>query len=253
MDTEEQLADFIINGDKVYLPHFTIDCVIFGYENRELKVLLCKWIGLGWGLPGGYVKHEESLTVAASRILMERTALDNVFLRQFHTFGDSPARIKGMEVEISTRIPSESWLSKRTLSIGYYALIDCSKAIVKRDLLCEDHKWVDVKEVPGDLLFDQNELIDGALKALRNQMFHEPIGYTLLLEKFTLPEIQTLYETILDKKLDRRNFPNKLLAQEIIVKLDEKRNIGQHRAPFLYKFHKENYQKALNEGTVLTF
>jgi 8-oxo-dGTP diphosphatase len=251
MNTREELEDFIKNGDKVYLPHFTIDCVIFGYENRQLKVLLCKWIGLGWGLPGGYVKHEESLTDAANRILMERTALDNVFLKQFHTFGDSLHRIKGYKSENWYRLPEDSWLIKRTLSIGYYALMDCSKAIVKRDFLSEDHKWVDVREIPDDLILEQKEVIKYALEALRNQIFHEPIGYNLLPKKFTLPEIHTLYETILDKTLDRRNFPNKLLAQEIIVKLNEKRLIGQHRAPFLYMFHKGNYDNALNSRVVL--
>jgi len=99
---------------------------------------------------------------------------------------------------------------------------------------------------------DHNEIVTTALETLRNQIFHEPIGYELLPEKFTLPEIQTLYETILNKKFDRRNFPNKLLSQEIIVKLDEKRNIGQHRAPFLYTFHKDNYQNALNERVSIT-
>ncbi|RVT79633.1 NUDIX hydrolase [Flavobacterium sufflavum] len=249
----KQYYDFVENGDKIYLPHFTLECVIFGYENKQLKVLLTKLVGIGWGVPSGYVKREESLTVAVNRILKERTALDNIFLKQFHTFGDSKHRIKPQEYEsgIDVSMTKGTWLAERTLSIGYYALMDCSEADIKLDVFVEDYKWVDVNEIPKDLLLDHNEIIDYALMTLRNQIFHEPIGFELLPEKFTLPEIQTLYETILNKKFDRRNFPNKLLAQEIIVKLDEKRNIGQHRSPFLYKFHKENYENALSERTAL--
>jgi len=246
MDTFEELYDFIENGDKVYMPHFTLECVIFGYENKLLKVLLTKIKGIGWGVPSGYVKREEALTDAVNRILKERTALDNIFLKQFHIFGDSKYRIKPQAYEGSdVAITEGTWLAERTMSIGYYALMDSSKANIQLDFFVEDYKWVDINEIPDDLLLDHNEVITKALETIRNQIFHEPIGFELLPEKFTLPEIQTLYETILDKKFDRRNFPNKLLSQEIIVKLDEKRSIGQHRAPFLYKFHKVNYQNVL--------
>ncbi len=251
MDTKEELVNFIQNGDKIFMPHFTIECVIFGYEDRQLKVLLTKLIGIGWGIPSGYVGREEGLTIAASRILKERTSLDNIFLKQFHVFGDSPNRLVGHSSESWVDIPVGNWLTERTLAIGFYALIDCSKANIKQDLFVEDYKWVDVNEIQDDLLLDHNEVINVALETLRNQIFIEPIGYNLLPEKFTLPEIQTLYETILNKKFDRRNFPNKLLSQEVIVKLDEKRNIGQHRSPFLYKFHKVNYQNALKERIAL--
>ena len=155
-------------------------------------------------------------------------------------------------VDTTDYLTANSWLRQRTLSIGFYALIDCEKAKIKQDFFVEDYKWVDINEIPDDLIMDHKEIITAALETLRNQIFHEPIGYELLPEKFTLPEIQTLYETILDKKFDRRNFPNKLLSQEIILKLDEKRNIGQHRAPYLYKFHKVNYQNALNERIAIT-
>ena len=253
MNSIEEADEFVRNGYKTYMPHFSIECVIFGYENRQLKVLICKWIGeMGWGLPSGYVKREESLTDSAIRILKERTSLDHVFLKQFHFFGDSIYRRAPYIMEAARVLPEGNWLTERTVSFGFYALLDCSKAIINQDYFFEEYKWVDVEEIPDDLLLDHNEIINTALITLRNQIFHEPIGYELLPEKFTLPEIQTLYETILNKKFDRRNFPNKLLSQEIIVKLDEKRSIGQHRSPFLYKFHKVNYQNALNESVVIT-
>jgi 8-oxo-dGTP diphosphatase len=253
MDTREEIDEFVNYGYKTYMPHFSVECVIFGYENKQLKVLMCKWIGdLGWGLPSGYVKREEAITDAANRILKERTSLDNVFLKQFHFFGDSIYRRKPYSVGQSTNLPEGNWLKERTIAFGFYALMDCAKAIVKQDFFFEEYKWIDVSEIPENLTLDHNEIINCALITLRNQIFHEPIGFELLPEKFTLPEIQTLYETILDKKFDRRNFPNKLLSQEIIVKLDEKRNIGQHRSPFLYTFHKKNYRNALAERIAIT-
>jgi 8-oxo-dGTP diphosphatase len=248
MESREDVDEFVRNGYKTYMPHFSIENVIFGYENKQLKVLICKWIGgMGWGLPSGYVKREEALTDAATRILKERTSLDNVFLKQFHFFGDSIYRSKSYRTEAAKSLPEGNWLTERTVSFGFYALMDCSKAIIKQDFFFEEYSWVDVMELPDNLLMDHNEIINTALESLRNQIFHEPIGYELLPEKFTLPEIQTLYETILDKKFDRRHFPNKLLSLGIIEKLDEKRSIGQHRSPFLYKFHEDNYQNALNE------
>ncbi|MBV5281737.1 MAG: NUDIX hydrolase [Paludibacter sp.] len=247
MDTFNELQEFITNGDKVYLPHFSIECVIFGYENKQLKVLLTKLLGIGWGIPSGYVKREEMLTAAATRILKERTSIDNIFLKQFHIFGDSFYRSMQYPIDPTNYLPANSWLRQRTLSIGFYALIDCAKAKIKQDYFVEDYKWVNINEIPDDLLMDHNEIVTTALGTLRNQIFHEPIGFELLPEKFTLPEIQALYETILEKKFDRRHFPNKLLSLEIIEKLDEKRSIGQHRSPFLYKFHKDNYQNALND------
>jgi 8-oxo-dGTP diphosphatase len=252
MDTKEELADFVQNGHKIYMPNHTIECVIFGYEERQLKVLLTKIIGIGWGVPGGYIKREEGLTNAAARILKERTSLDNIFLKQFHIFGDSIYRRKPYNYENVFSLPKGNWLADRTLGIGFYALIDCSKANIKQDLFVEDYKWVDISEIQDDLLLDHNEVINVALETLRNQIFLEPIVYSLLPEKFTLPEIQTLYEVILNKKFDRRNFPTKLLSQDVIVKLDEKRNIGQHRSPFLYKFHKENYQNVLKERITIS-
>ncbi|MNF95479.1 hypothetical protein D3C84_782360 [compost metagenome] len=131
-------------------------------------------------------------------------------------------------------------------------MIDYSEVKIKTDFFFEDYKWIDINDVPP-LLFDHNEMLDVALSALRNQIYHKPIGYNLLPEKFTLPEILSLYETILNKALDRRNFPKKLLSLGIITKLEEKKNIGQHRAPFLYKFDKEKYDHALKEGIILVF
>lgn len=257
MDSLEELNDFIQNGHKLYLPHVTVDSVIFGYHDQELKILLLKWKGLeGWGLPGGYIKREEQISQAAKRILEERTGLKNVFLQQFYTFGDSQYR--SQKLSLKELIPEDghsflegSWLFERTLSVSYFSLVDYSKVKVTTDFFTFDYNWFAVNEIP-ELLFGQNEVVDKALATLRQQIYHEPIVANLLPQKFTIPEIHNLYQTILDKKLDQRNFLRKLLTLGIIKKLDEQRSIGAHRSPYLYQFEKENYEEALKQGIVHT-
>jgi 8-oxo-dGTP diphosphatase len=257
MSTDKEIRELILNGYKYYLPHLSIDCVIFGYHDHQLKILLIKLKNLNDKcLPGGYIKHSETLQQAANRILKERTGLDKIFLRQFETFGD-PGRTKMFDRQKISAISGihlakDSWMMGRFVSIGYYAIVEYSKVSPSADAFSEDWSWYDIHEVP-DLLFDHNEMIDTALKTLRLQIYHQPIGYNLLPEKFTLPEIHTLYETILDKTLDRRNFPKKLLSLGIIKKLNERRSIGAHRSPFLYRFDKRKYDEALKNGIALAF
>jgi 8-oxo-dGTP diphosphatase len=259
MISEKKIVDLIEKGHKEYLHHLSIDCVIFGYHEHQLKVLLLKWKNSNnWSLPGGFIKLNETLNAAAERILKERTGLDKIFLQQFHTFGD-PHRSDRTDRDIvhlssitKTNIPKDHWLLKRTVTIGYYALTEYSKVNPKPDYFSDECDWHDIDAIPR-LIFDHNEIVDEALKALRMQIYHQPIGYNLLAEKFTLPEIHDLYETILGKKLDRRNFAKKLISLTIIKKLSERKSIGAHRSPFFYKFDKRKYDKALNEGIVLAF
>jgi ADP-ribose pyrophosphatase YjhB (NUDIX family) len=255
MQPDTATKELILNGYKYYLPHLSIDCLIFGYHDHQLKILLIKLKNVEeWCLPGGYIKRTETLQQAANRILKERTGLDKLFLKQFETFGD-PERTKMFDKKkISAisgiRLVNDNWMSARFVSIGYYAIVEYSKVSPSADAFSEKCVWCDIDEVPS-LLFDHNEMIEQALKTMRLQIYHQPIGYNLLPEKFTLPEIHTLYETILDKTLDRRNFPKKLLALGIIKKLSEQRHIGPHRSPFLYKFDKRKYDDALKNGIAL--
>ena len=259
MISKKEISNFIEKSHKEYLHHLSIDCVIFGYHEHQLKVLMLKWKDSdNWSLPGGFIKLDETLRKAAERILKERTGLDEIFLRQFHTFGD-PHRsdrtgkdILHLSAITNTYIPKDHWLLKRTVTIGYYALTEYSKVNPQPDYFSHECSWHDINAIPP-LIFDHNEIVAEALKALRMQIYHQPIGYNLLAEKFTLPEIHDLYETILGKKLDRRNFAKKLISLGIIKKLNERKSIGAHRSPFLYKFDKRKYDKALNEGIVLAF
>ncbi len=248
MKTEKELQEFFKNGHKEYIGGVTIDCVIFGYHDQELKVLLGYYKGLdGYGLPGGYIKKSEPLSLAAQRILKEKTSLDNLYLEQFHTFGDSPYR-KSKPTQIASI--AGTWLGERTLSIGYYALVEFSKVNPVADYLVGPYQWYDINAMPS-LLFDHKDMVTKALEHLRINLYHKPIGYTLLEKKFTLPEIQSLYETILDKKVDRRNFQKKLMNLGLIKDTNEVRKIGQHRSPKLYVFDKKNYNAALEQGIVL--
>jgi ADP-ribose pyrophosphatase YjhB (NUDIX family) len=257
MIMEKETRELILNGYKYYLPHLSIDCVIFGYHDNQLKILLIKLKNLNDKcLPGGYIKHSEILQQAANRILKERTGLEKIFLQQFETFGD-PERTKMFDQKkISAisgiKLSKDNWMMGRFVSIGYYAIVEYSKVSPTSDAFSEECMWCDIHKVPR-LLFDHNEMIVAALKTLRLHLYHQPIGYNLLPEKFTLPEIHTLYETILDKTLDRRNFPKKLLSLGIIKKLNEQRNIGAHRSPFLYRFDKRKYDEALKNGIVIAF
>jgi 8-oxo-dGTP diphosphatase len=250
MKTESEINEFIANGHKTYLPHLTIDCVIFGYHEQQLKILLAKWKGLtGYSLPGGFIGRTETLSVAAHRILKERTSLDKVFLQQFHTFGDSAFRSQDHKYP---QLPKDSWLQDRTLSIGYYALVEYSRVKVEEDILTEKYVWEDIEKIPA-LLFDHNEMLEKAWHHMRINLYHQPIGYNLLEKKFTLPEIQSLYETILGKPLDRRNFPKKLMSLGLIKDTNQVRSIGQHRSPKLYTFDKKKYDQCLREGIALAF
>lgn len=258
MNTQREVHDFIVNGHKVYLKHLSLDCVIFGYHRNQLKVLLLENKGGLWSLAGGFIKVEETLQQAAARILKERTGLDRLFLQQFHTFGD-PGRSVRTQEQIKTlsslaKVPvaKNHWLLERTISLGYYAVTEYSKVTPQTDYFSQQCVWWDIDTLP-QMVFDHDLIVKEALKAMRMQIYHQPIGFNLLPEKFTLPEIHDLYETILGKKLDRRNFPKKLLAVGIIKKLDEQKKIGAHRSPYLYKFDKRRYDRALKDGIVLAF
>jgi 8-oxo-dGTP diphosphatase len=253
----EHLRDEILNGDKYFLRNVSIDNVIFGYHKKELKVLLQRPQGLSkWTVSGGYIKRTETIEEAATRIAMERTGLDDLYLKQFKAFG-SPVRTKDTEIPIKLskdlpdiRIEKDNWMLDYFVSLGFYTLTEFDQVNPSGEFNNEDCRWFDISGLPS-LIFDHQLIVEEALKSLRLDIFHYPIGYKLLPEKFTLPEITSLYETILGKNLDDRNFSKKLLANGIIIKLNERRYIGPHRSPFLYVFNKNKYDEALKNGMVL--
>ncbi len=249
--------DKILNGPNYFLRNVSIDNVIFGYHKKELKVLLQRPQGLNkWTVSGGYIKRTESIEEAAIRIARERTGLEDLYLKQFKAFG-SPTRTTDTEIPIKLTIPdgdlkadNKNWMLDYFVTLGFYTLTEFDLVKPTGEFYTEECRWFDILNLPA-LVFDHKIIIEEALKSLRLHIYHFPIGYKLLPEKFTLPEITSLYETILEKKLDDRNFSKKLLATGIIMKLNERRYIGPHRSPYLYVFTKLKYDEALNNGMVL--
>jgi len=248
---QKMLKEFLLRGDATFLPHISTDCVIFGFHGDQLKVLLLKWKDWGsWCVPGGFVKRDESLDDSAKRTLKERTGLEQIFLRQFQTFGDPHRERRKKPFKIIGA--SKSWIMDRFITVGYWALVEFSKVTPHPDWLSEDCKWWDIHEVPK-LIYDHNTIITKALEALRLSLNDHPVGYNLLPEKFTMPELQRLYETILGTHLDRRNFQKKMLALDILERLPERKTGGAHKSPFLYRFDKKKYERAMKQGLKVGF
>ena len=235
-----------------YQSGLSIDCVIFGFHDNQLKVLLIKSkYAERWALPGGFVPINEDLDQAAVTILQSRTGVEGVFLRQFSTFGAVNRRDPDFNHSILNfyGIPVEEgkWYLNRFVTVGYYALVDFLQTAPQGDLVNERVAWVDFGDLP-ELILDHQKILDKALETLRVELNLMPVGYNLLPEKFSIPELQKLYETILGRTLDRRNFLRKITAIGILIKLDEKKVNVSHKAPNLYCFDKVKYDEVLKNG-----
>lgn len=209
--------------DKVLL---AVDCIIFGFDNEDLKVLLVKRQFEPekgkWSLIGGFLKKEETLDDAAQRILHKLTGMNDIYMEQFYTWSDV------------NRDPVE-----RTISASYYAIINIEE---HNEKLIENQnaKWFSLSKAP-DLIFDHNEMLAKATRRLRRRTSISPIGFGLLPEKFTMRQLQKLYEDILDKELDKRNFINKIKSMDILIKLKEKDMTSSTKGSYLYIFDQEKY------------
>ncbi len=234
-----------------FLNHISLDCVIFGFHNNELKVLMLHLKHTKeYALPGGFLKIDETLEQAAQRTLKERTGLDKIFLKQFKVFSD-PERSKNnrsvQDVEESGIPFDMEFFSQRFITVGFYALVDFSKVKPMPDHFSDRCEWVS-PNAEVTMLLDHRNIITDALSVLRVQLNQQPIGLKLLPEKFTMPQLQTLYETILGRELDRRNFQRKILSYKILNKLEERKTGGAYKSPYFYEFDLERYERALQEG-----
>lgn len=212
----------------------TVDCVVFGLDEYELKVLLIQrdippFEGR-WALPGGFVHVDESIDDAARRELREETGVDRIFLEQLYTFG------------AVGRDPRE-----RVVTVAYYALVNLADHPVAANTDARSASWFPVYDVP-DLAFDHDEILEMAYDRLRNKIRYKPIGFELLPRKFTLSQIQRLYEKILDTPLDKRNFRKKILKMDVLEALDEVETDVAHRAARLYRFDPDRYEKQSQAG-----
>ena len=252
MAVKKTLANFIMEGPEIYLPSLSLDCVIFGFHENQLKVLLLKMRNARqWALPGGFIMKKEDIEDAAKRVLKERTGLSEIFLQQFNVFGrpkrSDPNFHRKLLRKDGFEMPGNHWLLRRFVTVGYYALVEYSFVNPRPDSFSDHCTWRDIDDLP-ELMMDHRQILDKALETLRSHLSYRPIGYNLLPEKFTMPQLQRLYETILHKKLDRRNFQRKILSYGIMKRLKEVKTGVAHKAPYLYRFDLRKYHKALEQG-----
>lgn len=212
----------------------TVDCVVFGLDDEDLKLLLIQrdlepFAGQ-WALPGGFVHVDETLDEAAARELQEEAGLSKVFLEQLYTFGDV------------NRDPRE-----RVVTVAYYALVNIRDHRVQSATDARNAAWFPVLDTPT-LAFDHKQILRTALHRLKGKVRYQPIGFELLPTKFTLSQIQHLYETILERPLDKRNFRRKLLAMGFLEETDEIQQDVAHRAARLYRFNESKYRRLVKQG-----
>ncbi len=224
---------------KLYAKHskylVAVDCIIFGYNilEKEIKLLLIKRSfkpSKGkWSLEGGFVEKHEGLDEAATRILHNLTGLETVYMKQSFSYG---------EID---RDPGA-----RVISVAYCALIpirDIDKNLAEEN----GAHWRSLTNLP-DLIFDHHEMVNRALADLQNQIKFKPVGFELLPEKFTLVQLQELYEAIYQRKIDKRNFRKKILAMEILEKLNEKERETSKKGAYYFRFNEERYKELKTEG-----
>jgi 8-oxo-dGTP diphosphatase len=214
--------------------HLTVDCVVFGLDQQDLKILLIQRgnepFKAFWAIPGGFVDADESLEKAALRELKEETGVQDVFLEQLYTFGD---------VHRDPR--------RRIVTVSYYALVNLRDHAIKAATDASNAAWFGVDDIPR-LAFDHALIVETALRRLRGKVRYEPIGFELLPEKFTLTQLQRMYENILEQDIDKRNFRKKILGMELLKELDEVQVDVAHRAARLYRFDEKKYRQLKDKG-----
>ncbi len=215
-------------------PAVTTDCIIFGFDAGEIKVLLVER-GIEpfrgrWAFPGGFLHMDENADECARRELFEETGLENVFIEQLYTFSDVDRDPRG-----------------RVITVSYYALVKLANYMVQAGDDAQNAKWFPISKVPP-LAFDHDRILRVALNRLRGKIRYQPIGFELLPEKFTMPELQTLYETILEMQLDRRNFRRKILDTGLLIDHQESVKGVPHKGAKYFSFDKKKYQELSERG-----
>jgi len=229
-------------GEQDYLTNIAFDSVIFGFSGESLKILIMQYHDTGYfALPGGLVKRSENLEDAVQRAVRERTGLTDIYLEQFHTFGSiqrsDPVGMK-LILEANGYTPGEThWMLDRFFSIAYYALINYEEVELKPDALSDSIDWYNLDELPS-LMQDHHEIVDLALQTLRENLEKKLVGIKLLPERFTMKELQKVYEAILGEKLRRTSFQRKMLSLDFLERHEKRYNGKAHKAPYLYSFKK---------------
>lgn len=223
-----------------FIPHLAFDSVVFGFSKGKLKILLMEYHATGWlALPGGFVRRDEALEEAVKRGLFERTGLREVYLEQFHTFGSmeraQPHYMKTILQANGHEVEDNYWMLDRFFSVGYYALLDYEKVTLTPDVLSDSIAWYEIDKLP-ELIFDHDMIVQKALQTLRENLDRKLIGGNLLPERFTMNELQSVYEAILGESPRRTSFQRKLLSLDILQRHEKLFTGKSHKAPYLYSF-----------------
>lgn len=244
---------FVLNDPGSLLPGVSIDCVVVGFDLKEINILILKLKGQDhWMLPGGFIHLDEDMDMAATRILEERTGIILPYLKQFHTFGDVNRRKNAGSLEVKLEQNSEyksllDFIKQRFISSGYLSLVDMQSCVPTPDQLSEECNWIPVNELP-QLIYDHVEIVEKAMEQLRSRINYMPVEISLLPQKFTMKEFQTLYEQILKRSLDRGNFQKKMLKLGFLDRHEKQLTGGAHKAPYLYSFNKLRYNELVEKG-----
>jgi 8-oxo-dGTP diphosphatase len=233
MNTNERDGTFTYRYAR---PALAVDCVVFGLDDDDLKVLLIRrgmdpYLGR-WALPGGFVHMDETVEEAARRELREEAGIDRAVLEQFHAFS------------ALDRDPRE-----RVVSVAHYALVKLSEHAVRAATDAREAAWFGADDLPK-LAFDHDDVVEMAIGKLRTRVTQTPIGFELLPKKFTLTQLQWVYEKVLDREIDKRNFRKKVLATGLLIETDEVEQDVAHRAARLFRFDEKAYRKLEKEGFV---
>jgi ADP-ribose pyrophosphatase YjhB (NUDIX family) len=241
--THAALSNLFADLDRDCLPHLSVNGVVFGAHAGALQVLLIRWAAVGqWALPGAYVRRDEGVDEAAARMVHEHVGLRDAALQQFHTFGArdrvGAALAAGFRA-LGVEPPPGHWALGRVVSVGYVALVDASQARAEPPPLSQpltpEYAWWDVAARPA-LMLDHDAMVELALARVRARLDDLPLGATLLPGAFTMSELQRLYETVLGRSLDRRNFQKRILDLGLVDRLPDQRTGGRHRPPQLYRW-----------------
>ncbi len=234
-----------------FIQNISYDSVIFGFNGRQLKILVLEYHNTGlFALPGGFVKRDESVDDAVKRGVKERTGLENIYFAQFRTFGglgrSDPKAMKRILEENDIEVEAHAWLLDRFISVSYFALINYDEVAPEPDALSDSINWYAIDQLPP-LMMDHDQIVDTALNILRNNIEKNLVGMNLLPVKFTMKQLQKVYEAILGEELRRTTFQRRILGMDILERHEKLFQGKAHKAPYLYSF-KNNGQTHWQEN-----
>jgi 8-oxo-dGTP diphosphatase len=237
-----------------FVKGLAIDTVIFGFHENQLKILILEHGNTGlFALPGEFIQEKENLNDAARRVLAARTGLHDIYLEQFYVFGNydrfEPETVKKIMVGQGIKPVEGHWTLQRFFSVGFYALVDFTKAIPTPDAASDSCAWYDLENLPP-LILDHGDMVQKALETLRENLDKKLIGFNLLPDTFTMNDLHSLYETVLGKKLLPTNFQRKMLSLDILDRGDKKWTGGAYRAAYLYRFKQNPDHQQVNGKSI---